>query len=79
MFHALALVGAGLLVGRRRGSAAAAAGWLFAIGIVVFCGSLDLLALTGARWWGAITPIGGLAWLLAWALLEWSAWREPAA
>jgi uncharacterized membrane protein YgdD (TMEM256/DUF423 family) len=78
MYHALALVGAGLLVTRRKGRAAPAAGWLFAIGTVVFCGSLDLLALTGARWWGAITPLGGLAWLLAWALLAFSAWRGAA-
>ncbi len=78
MFHALALVGAGLLVTRRKGRAAPAAGWLFAAGTVIFCGSLDLLALTGARWWGAITPLGGLAWLVAWALLAFSAWRGPA-
>lgn len=78
MFHALALVGTGILVGRRRGRAAPMAGWLFAIGIVVFCGSLYILAATGARWWGAVTPFGGLAWLAAWALLVLSAWRGPA-
>lgn len=77
MFHAFALLAVGLFVTRRRGRAAPAAGWLFAIGIVIFCGSLYLLALTGARWWGAVTPFGGLAWLLAWLLLGFSAFRSP--
>jgi uncharacterized membrane protein YgdD (TMEM256/DUF423 family) len=44
-------------------------GWLMLAGIVLFSGSLYLLALTGERWLGAITPIGGLAFLAAWALL----------
>jgi uncharacterized membrane protein YgdD (TMEM256/DUF423 family) len=75
MFHSLALIVTGIVVTRRIGRAAPAAGWLFAIGIVVFCGSLYLLALSGARWWGAVTPIGGLSWLAAWALLAFSAAR----
>ena len=73
--HALAMIATGLLVTRRKGRAAPAAGWLFAIGLVVFCGSLLTLALTGARWWGAVTPFGGAAWLAAWALLAFSSWR----
>ncbi len=76
--HALALVATGLLVTRRKGRAAPAAGWLFAIGIVIFCGSLFVLALSGARWWGAVTPFGGVAWLAGWALLAFSAWRGRA-
>jgi uncharacterized membrane protein YgdD (TMEM256/DUF423 family) len=40
-----------------------------AAGIVLFSGSLYLLALTGTRWLGAITPVGGAAWIVAWALL----------
>ncbi|HET9886356.1 MAG TPA: DUF423 domain-containing protein [bacterium] len=75
MFHSLALVMTGLVVTRRIGRAAPAAGWLFAVGIVLFCGSLYLLALSGARWWGAVTPLGGLAWLAAWALLAFSGMR----
>jgi uncharacterized membrane protein YgdD (TMEM256/DUF423 family) len=75
MFHSLALATTGFVVTRRIGRAAPAAGWLFAFGIVVFCGSLYLLALSGARWWGAVTPIGGLSWLAAWALLAFSAAR----
>jgi uncharacterized membrane protein YgdD (TMEM256/DUF423 family) len=51
------------------------AAMLMLAGIVIFCGSLYLLALTGQRWLGAITPLGGVAFLLAWATLAWSHWR----
>ena len=46
-------------------------------GIVLFSGSLYVLALTGIRWFGAVTPLGGLAFLLAWAMTAWAAWRAP--
>jgi uncharacterized membrane protein YgdD (TMEM256/DUF423 family) len=69
MFHALALIATGLLATRRRGRTAPAAGWLFVLGTVLFSGSLYVLALTGGRAWGAITPFGGVAWLLGWVLL----------
>jgi uncharacterized membrane protein YgdD (TMEM256/DUF423 family) len=49
------------------------AGWLFVAGIVLFSGSLYLLALTGKRRWGAITPIGGLAFIAGWICLAISA------
>jgi uncharacterized membrane protein YgdD (TMEM256/DUF423 family) len=52
-----------------------ASGWLFLAGIVLFSGSLYLLALTGIRTFGAITPLGGIAFLLAWACLAIAAWR----
>ena len=51
------------------------AGWLMLAGIVVFSGSLYLLAITGLRWLGAITPIGGTAFILAWALFAVAVWR----
>jgi uncharacterized membrane protein YgdD (TMEM256/DUF423 family) len=51
----------------------AASGWLLAAGIVVFSGSLYALALTGERRLGAITPLGGLCFLLGWALLAFAA------
>jgi len=51
------------------------AGWLIMGGITVFSGSLYLLAVTGTRWLGAITPFGGMALLAAWLLLAISAWR----
>jgi len=70
MYHALAMVLCGVLATR-----ATTAGWAFQIGIVIFSGSLYALALTGVKGLGAITPIGGLAFLVGWALLAWSAWR----
>mgnify|MGYP000633012959 FL=1 len=49
-------------------------GWLFVIGILVFSGSLYLLSLTGVRWLGAITPLGGLALIAGWACLAATGW-----
>jgi uncharacterized membrane protein YgdD (TMEM256/DUF423 family) len=72
MYHALALMltAALMMTGRiESGRAAAAAGWLFVAGIVLFSGSLYLLAVTGITVLGAITPIGGVAFLLGWACL----------
>jgi uncharacterized membrane protein YgdD (TMEM256/DUF423 family) len=67
MYHALALLALALAAHRRPSGAWAAAGWLFVAGIVVFSGSLYLLALTGTRWLGAVTPVGGVALLAGWA------------
>jgi uncharacterized membrane protein YgdD (TMEM256/DUF423 family) len=47
----------------------------FPSGIIIFSGSLYLLSLTGVRWFGAITPIGGIAFLIGWAILVWSIGR----
>jgi uncharacterized membrane protein YgdD (TMEM256/DUF423 family) len=71
MYHALALLACAWLLDRRAAGApwAAAAAWLFVAGSVVFCGSLYALTLSGARWWGAVTPLGGLAFLAGWACL----------
>lgn len=77
MYHALALVGVAWASAALAGSPSltAAAGWLFVAGILVFSGSLYLLALGGPRWLGAITPLGGLAFMAGWALLGWAALR----
>ena len=69
MYHALALVAIGLGFARLQGRTAAAAAWLFVAGTVLFSGSLYVLTLTGTRWWGAVTPLGGVALLAGWALL----------
>jgi uncharacterized membrane protein YgdD (TMEM256/DUF423 family) len=69
MYHALALLGVGLVLARWPGPLGTWAGWSFLIGTVVFSGSLYLLVLTGPRSLGAITPLGGVAFLLGWALL----------
>ena len=54
---------------------AAAAGWLFGAGALVFGGSLYALAVTGVRLWGAVTPVGGLLLMAGWAALIWGAAR----
>jgi uncharacterized membrane protein YgdD (TMEM256/DUF423 family) len=69
MFHALALLVTAIAVARFDGWVARAAGWCFVVGIVLFSGSLYALALTGVRTLGAVTPLGGLAFLAGWALL----------
>jgi uncharacterized membrane protein YgdD (TMEM256/DUF423 family) len=75
MYHAFALlVVAGALV-RWPSATAVAAGWLFTVGIVLFSGSLYILVLTGMRWLGAVTPFGGVAFLVGWLLLAWTAVR----
>ena len=75
MYHALALLAVAWVYTRWPGTAVAFAGWLFVAGIVVFSGSLYALVLTGQRWLGAITPLGGLCFLVAWALVAWAAFR----
>ena len=75
MYHALALVAVGLADARWPGAGLGAAGWLMAIGIVVFSGSLYLLALTGARWLGAIAPIGGTALIAGWLWFAVRLWQ----
>jgi uncharacterized membrane protein YgdD (TMEM256/DUF423 family) len=69
MYHALALVATAALMSQMEGRLITWAGWFFAAGIVLFSGSLYVLALTGITVLGAITPIGGLAFLLGWACL----------
>ncbi|HET7769100.1 MAG TPA: DUF423 domain-containing protein [Chloroflexota bacterium] len=73
-YHALALLAASYAASRWPDGAAPLAGWLFLAGIVLFSGSLYLLALTNTRWLGAITPLGGLAFIAGWAALAWTAW-----
>jgi uncharacterized membrane protein YgdD (TMEM256/DUF423 family) len=75
MYHALALVAAAWAAGRYPGAAAAWAGWLFVAGTVLFSGSLYALALTGVRGLGAVTPVGGVAFLAGWAALAAAALR----
>lgn len=69
MFHALALLAVGLLFAARPSALLAGAGWAMLAGIVLFSGSLFALALSGVRGLGAVTPVGGVAFLVGWALL----------
>jgi uncharacterized membrane protein YgdD (TMEM256/DUF423 family) len=75
MYHALALLAVGAVAVRVPSAAATAAGWCFVFGTVLFSGSLYLLTLTGARWLGAVTPLGGLAFLAGWGSLAVAALR----
>lgn len=77
LFHALGLVAVGLFLHFRPAPLANTAGWLLLGGIVLFSGSLYALALTGVRALGAVTPFGGMAFLVGWVLLAIAALREP--
>ena len=74
MYHALALLAVAWAVTRWPGTAVSVAGWLFIAGTLLFSGSLYLLAITGVRMLGAITPVGGFAFILGWLALAWAAW-----
>ncbi|HTK83000.1 MAG TPA: DUF423 domain-containing protein [Bacteroidota bacterium] len=76
MYHALGLFGVAWLADRYPQSNIALSGWLFAGGIVIFSGSLYLLSLTGERWMGMITPIGGLCFLAGWLWMGWRVWKS---
>ncbi len=70
LVHAVGLVVVGIIARLSPDvSAVRGAGWLLSLGILLFSGSLYLLALSGMRWLGAITPLGGVAFLAGWALL----------
>ncbi len=75
MYHSFALLVAAILISRWASRAARTAGWLFIAGILIFSGSLYILALTGIRWLGAVTPLGGVAFLAGWLCLAAAAWR----
>lgn len=77
--HALALLVTGLLAERAPSRALAVAAVAFAVGVLLFSGSLYALAWTGVRALGAVTPFGGLAFLVGWgALAVAAARRRPA-
>jgi uncharacterized membrane protein YgdD (TMEM256/DUF423 family) len=76
VMHALGMIAVALLMPRMAGTALTWAGRLMLAGIVIFSGSLYLLALTGTRILGAITPLGGVAFLAAWLLVAWAALKS---
>jgi len=76
MYHALALFGVAAAVVRLPGTVLPVlAGWCFVAGTLVFSGSLYLLAITNRRGLGAITPVGGLAFVIGWVLLAFATMR----
>ncbi|MGM0564817.1 MAG: DUF423 domain-containing protein [Pseudomonadota bacterium] len=78
-YHAIGLLLVGLLGAAlpslAAGGAYKASGWLMLVGVVFFSGSLYLLALTGNKWLGAVTPIGGALFIAAWVTLAVALWR----
>ena len=75
-YHSLALLAVGIIaLSQPQTAMLKASGWLFLLGILVFSGSLYLLGLSGVRWLGAITPLGGLAFIAGWACLAATGWK----
>ena len=68
-YHAFALLAVAFAAKQFTSSLIPVAGWLFLLGIILFSGSLYVLSLTGKRWLGAITPLGGVAFLAGWVCL----------
>jgi uncharacterized membrane protein YgdD (TMEM256/DUF423 family) len=76
--HALALGFAAWLVHRGAGASATLAGWSFVAGVALFSGSLYLMTITGHTKLGAITPLGGLFFLVGWGAIMVAGWRLSA-
>jgi uncharacterized membrane protein YgdD (TMEM256/DUF423 family) len=75
-YHSLALLAVGILaISQPQTALLKSSGWLFLIGIAIFSGSLYCLSLSGQRWLGAITPLGGLAFIAGWACLAAAGWK----
>ena len=70
MYHALALLAVTWVLFHKQGvTSAAVAGWAFIVGVTLFSGSLYAMVLTGVKWLGAITPLGGVAFITGWIAL----------
>ena len=76
MYHAFALLAAAWAYSKWPRTTLKASGWLFIVGTVLFSGSLYAMSLTGVRWLGAITPLGGVAFAIGWLCMAWSSWRR---
>ena len=75
-YHSLALLAVGVIALQLPSTTLLkSSGWLFFIGILVFSGSLYILSMTGVKWLGAITPLGGLAFIAGWACLAAASWK----
>lgn len=75
-YHALALLAVGVIaLSQPHTTLLKSSGWLFVLGTLIFSGSLYVLAITGVKWLGAITPLGGLAFIAGWACLATASWK----
>ena len=78
MYHGLGLCLIGVAAEKSSDRRVLIAGWLFIGGMILFSGSLYLMSLTGIRWLGAVTPLGGASLIIGWGLLAWRLWAaEP--
>jgi uncharacterized membrane protein YgdD (TMEM256/DUF423 family) len=75
-FQALGLIGVALAMRDITAGALRTAATLIVAGVLLFCGSLYALAFGAPRLLGALTPLGGLAWIAGWLLFAWGAWRR---
>ena len=75
LIHALGLLAVAWAMTRWPGHAVNAAGWLFLVGTALFSGSLYALSVIGVRALGALTPLGGVAFIAGWLALAWAVWR----
>lgn len=75
LLHAIALIGVAWAAGRWPGLGTSLAGGAMVAGTLIFSGSLYVLALSGVRWLGAVTPFGGVLLIVGWVALAVSAWR----
>lgn len=76
MYHVFALGLAGWALQKYQSVLFERAGWFFVAGVALFSGSLYIMALTGLRWLGAITPVGGMAFLVGWLSLFLGFWKQ---
>ena len=75
MYHAFALIAAAWSQTKWPSRLVTIGGWLFVVGTILFSGSLYMLSVSNEKWLGAITPLGGVAFLAGWGCLAWAAWR----
>jgi uncharacterized membrane protein YgdD (TMEM256/DUF423 family) len=75
MYHAFGMILAGMAARLLGDPRLVTAGWIFALGMLMFCGSLYGIALAGLKWMGPITPLGGLTFIIGWGLFGWRLWR----
>ena len=76
MYHAFGLCIVSWAIDRYPEKCLEKSGWFFIAGILLFSGSLYVVSLAGIRWMGAVTPVGGLAFMIGWLLLGWGVWRN---
>jgi uncharacterized membrane protein YgdD (TMEM256/DUF423 family) len=76
LYHAFALMAAAWAARQWPDSTATTAGWLFVVGVLIFCGTVYALAFGSPRWFGAITPIGGISLIAGWLFLFLAAVRS---